>query len=67
MKESLPGLHRIQGKRNGLLNPPADKHLRKVVQHILRFKIRQDLHTACKAVRTDNPAYFKELHGNIIR
>ena len=39
----------------------------KIVQHLGRFKIRQNLHTACKAVRTDNPAYFKELHGGIIR
>ncbi len=67
MKKSFPVCTASSGNRAGLLNAPADKHLGKFVQHIGRFKIRQNLHTACKAVRTDDPAYFKELHGGIIR
>ena len=67
MKESLPGLHGNERKQNGLRNAAADKQPGKVVQHLGRFKIRQNLHPACQAVRTDNPAYFKELHGGIIR
>ena len=61
------GLHGFQRKRNGLLTFPADKHLGKIVQHVLRFQIRQHLHAACNAVGPYYFAYFKELHEDFIR